>query len=112
MSVKHIKKYYESVCAQKDELTKLLEQFNKKTETEIVDSNVINNLKSMIAPIVDSYETLGYIMYLLNLPNNDKKIKKQSKHLAQKKKMLNESKSPESVKAENDTAINFVKSQI
>lgn len=82
MSVKHVKDYYDQVTANYLELRSDLEDMEKLAETNQMSPEQVEQMKLIIAPVKQNYETLSYFMYLLNQPNKKSKqptYKKQNK---------------------------------
>lgn len=79
MSVKHVKDYYDQVTANYLELRSDLEDMEKLAETNQMSPEQVEQMKLIIAPVKQNYETLSYFIYLLNQPN------KKSKQLTYKK---------------------------
>lgn len=85
MSVKHVKDYYDQVTANYLELRSDLEDMEKLAETNQMSPEQVEQMKLIIAPVKQNYETLSYFMYLLNQPN---KKSKQPTHKKQNKKFV------------------------
>ncbi len=84
MSVKHVKDYYSQVTASYFEMKSDLEDMEKMAETSQISPEQVEQMKLIIAPVKQNYETLSYFMYLLNQPNKKSKqptYKKQNKKL-------------------------------
>ena len=78
----------------------------------LVDPDVLDNLKKVIQPVRNSYMSLAYVEYLLNLPK-DKKVQKRNdrQFQAQLEKVLKE-KQGKSVIAKNGEILDEVKTII
>ena len=78
----------------------------------LVDPDVLDNLKKVIQPVRSSYMSLAYVEYLLNLPK-DKKVQKRNdrQFQAQLEKVLKE-KQGKSVIAKNGEILDEVKTII
>lgn len=79
MSVKHVKDYYNSVAADYLEMKGDLEDMEAMMKDHQMSPEQVEQMKLIIAPVKQNYETLSYFMYLLNQPN------KKSKQPAYKK---------------------------
>lgn len=75
MSIKHFNDYYNQICNQYFELQQTLQDLSEEVATGMIEPDRITQLKQTILPIENSYRTLSYIKYLLNMPN-----KKQKRH--------------------------------
>ena len=76
MSVKHIKEYYQQVCDQCNEMIQNLKDLEEYAQTNILEPEKIDKYKEVLQPIKDNYQTLSYIIFLLNQPNKKEKQKK------------------------------------
>ena len=74
MSVKHVKKYYEEIRSQYNEMLENLKDAEQELADQIVDLDYVERLKTIIKPIKDNYERWSYMMFLLNQPERKKKI--------------------------------------
>ena len=86
MSVKHVKDYYSQVTANYCEMKGDLEDMEKMAETNQMSPEQVEQMKKIIAPVKQNYETLSYFMYLLNQPTKKSKqptYKKQNKKLVE-----------------------------
>ena len=101
--------YYSNIKKQYFELLDLMEVAGEEAAKNLVDPDVLNNLKTVILPVKNSYMSLAYVEYLLNLPKN-KKIKKRNdrQFQAQLEKILKEKQS-KSVIEKNDGILDEVK---
>ncbi len=66
MAVKHLKAYYEDVCQQRQELIKELKNFEQEAVTRVIEPERIEAVKEVSVPLMRNYETLSWVMYLLN----------------------------------------------
>ena len=87
MSKKHVVNYYNTVCEQYHQFIEELEDFEEACAKGMVSPEIIENAKQTIEPLKINWETLNYIMYLLNKPNKKKKESRYTK--ANEKKMQN-----------------------
>ena len=110
MAKRHFDKYYQSVCKQYFEMKNDLDELSRADM--VVDSVVVDNIKQTIQPLKTNYETLSYVMYLLNLPN---KKSKEKRHKAQLKKSVIEAftgHTADDVKAQNQAVLDRLKETI
>lgn len=73
MSKKHVEQYYEEICNQYHEFILELKDFEDLCNKGMVAPEVIEMAKKTIAPLKDNWRKLGYVMYLLNMPNKKSK---------------------------------------
>lgn len=92
MAVKDIKIYYDEVCDQYHELINELHDFEKEAEQGFIEPERLEQIQKSIQPIINNYQMLSYIIFLLNKPARKEKYKKYEK---QNRKLL------EQIAAEN-----------
>lgn len=84
MAKKDVDLYYQQVLDQYLEMRDNIKELEEYSLTHMVEPERIDKMKQIIEPIKNNYNTLSYIMFLLNQPAKKKKIpkyKKQSKKL-------------------------------
>lgn len=109
MSVKDIKLYYEEVCQQRAEMLAELKDFEKECEKGLIEPERLDRIKETIQPLLNNYQTLSYIMFLLNKPikkERQEKYKKQNKKLL---KQIDDKYTKEGILNENQTTIENLK---
>ena len=79
MSVKHVREYYEKVCADYHEIIETLHELEEEAQKNIVPPERVENLQNIVKPMKDNYERWSYMMFLLNMPNKKEKKKKYEK---------------------------------
>lgn len=87
MSKKHVEEYFKIVSDQYHEMLETLKELESDYATHIIEPERIDKIKATLNPIKDNYLRISYIIYLLNMPNKSKKIKK---YIKQNNKQLNE----------------------
>ena len=85
MAVKDVVEYYNQVANQYTLLIEDLKDFEKECQEGIVEPEKLDQIKDNIQPLINNYNTLSYIMFLLNQPTRKEKIPKYKK---QNKKFL------------------------
>ena len=106
MSVKHVKEYYEEICAQYKDMLDELKDFEQLCMEGMVQPEMIDQAKKMIEPIKNNWQTLNYIIFLLNKPN---KKCKQNRYNNQNKKYLINCKTKQQVLDENQKHIDEIR---
>lgn len=84
MSVKHVRDYYNQVVANYTELKEDLKDLEDLAKDHQISPEQVEQMKSIMAPVKQNYETLSYFIYLLNQPNKKVKqatYKKQNENL-------------------------------
>ena len=84
MAVRHIKEYYGKVAQQYLDLLDELKDFEKLANEGMFEPEKLDQIKENIKPLMTNYQTLSYIMFLLNMPN--RKSKEKSYKNANKRK--------------------------
>jgi hypothetical protein len=111
MSVKHVKDYYEQVAQQYQDMLTEIKDFEDLAMNEMFDPERLEQIKESIQPMLRNYETLSYIMYLLNKPNRDSKASKYEKQYAKKISALHPSTTKDGVIATNNSVLNNLKNK-
>ena len=109
MSVRHVKEYYEQVAEQYQDMLNEIKDFEDLAMREMFDPDRLEQIKESIQPMLRNYETLSYIMYLLNKPNRDNKAKKYEKQYAKQVSKLDPSTTKDGVIATNNSVLNNLK---
>lgn len=112
MSKKHVVNYYNTVCEQYHQFVEELRDFEDACQKGLVSPEVIENAKQTIQPLKSNWETLNYIMFLLNKPNKKKKEKRYTQE--RKNKMQNMRTEDEIVKENKEciTKLNGLKQSL
>lgn len=108
MAIKHVKNYYDEITEQRNEIIQNLKDFEEECKSGMIEPERLDNIKKSIEPLLQNWERLTYIMYLLNLPVKKDKQSKYNKQNKKKISQLNKSNSLESVIEENNKCINKV----
>ena len=86
MSVKHVKEYFDQVANQYSEMLNELRDFEKEAQEGLIEPERLDKIKENMQPLINNYQTLSWIMFLLNQPNKKEKVKKYER---QNKTLLN-----------------------
>lgn len=109
MSVKDFKKYYNEICDQYLEMKSELKDFEQECAKGLFEPERLDTIKETIRPLMDNYERVSYIMFLLNQPTRKEKIKKYEQQNKKLLSNLKQSNSLEAVKEENKQVIEDLK---
>lgn len=82
---KHLVDYYNTVAEQWVVLKADLADFEQECREGIIEPEKLEQIKENIQPLLNNYETLSYIMFLLNKPA---KKEKEKRYVQQNKKFL------------------------
>ena len=92
MAVRHIKDYFEEVAQQYHDMLEEIRDFEKEAEQGLIEPERLDTIKESIQPLMNNYQMLSYIMFLLNKPNRKRKEKdyeRRNKKLLSTIKMKN-----------------------
>lgn len=108
MSKRHVDEYFNTIANQYHEMLQALHEIEEECSKGLMDPDRLEQIKTLIEPLKENYMRISYIMFLLNKPNREKKVKKYEE---QNKRLL--SKIPkedrlESIKAENQKTIDNI----
>ena len=113
MAVRDVKEYYYKLLVQSAEMKADLEDFKKALEAGYITEDKLAEVKEQVNVIEANFERVGYIMYLLEMPNKkDKKAKwkrqntKVSNHFADVKA------DEQAVFDENKSAIDHLRAEL
>lgn len=109
MSVRHVREYYEQVEQQYQDMLAEIKDFEELALKEMFDPERLGQIKETIQPMLRNYETLSYIMFLLNKPNRESKAKKYEKQYAKQVSKLHPSTTKDGVIATNNAVLNNLK---
>lgn len=101
MSIKHVKRYYKEMGEQYKESLDALKELEEAYGQGMIDPDKIEGLKKTIDALLVNYRRVSYIMFLLDMPNKEKKEKR---YINQNKRKLNDigkEHTLESIKKEN-----------
>lgn len=73
MSVKHVKAYFARVEQDYLDMKQALADMEQELADKMVSPEQLEQMKSIIAPIKQNFETLSYYMYLLSQPNKEER---------------------------------------
>lgn len=109
MALKDLKNYYNQVCDQYYEVLENLKDFQKEQEEGLVEEERMEQIKQNIKPLMDNYERISYLMFLLNQPAKKEKIKKYKKQNQKLLNKLSKNNSIEQMNKENIEVLNKLK---
>lgn len=75
MARKHFDEYLNTITKQYRDLQETLSEMTVESESGMIEPERIDQLKATIQPIKNSFDTLIYIKYLLDMPNRKSKQK-------------------------------------
>lgn len=87
MALKHVKEYFKQCEEQYLELLKDSSDFDEALKGGFISQEVFDNAAKLLDTVKSNYERLAYIIFLFNLPKNDKRLNKYKK---QHSKLYNE----------------------
>ena len=105
MSKRDVENYYRDVTKQFLTMQKMLSDYAGQADKTMIDPNIEQNLKTMLAPLSNNYQTLSYIMYLLNKPVRSKKVKTYDKTYGKKFSSVSGNRTKEDILKENEKVV-------
>lgn len=115
MALRDVKDYYYTLLVQSAEMKADLDDFKKALEAGYITEDKLEEVKEQVSIIEANFQRVGYILYLFELPNNNKKAVKYRKqksnkaieeHFASKQADLN------SVYNENKSALDGLRAEL
>lgn len=85
MSKKHFEQYLESVYKSYLNMERVYKAYQEECERDMTSPDLLKQLEETLRPVRDSYNTLRYIKYLLDMPNKDSK---GARYINQNRKIL------------------------
>ena len=75
MAKRHVVEYFDKVAKQYSEMLAELKDFESECNSSLVEPEQFEQFKRVLEPIKNNYMLWSYVMYLLNLPNREKKVR-------------------------------------
>ena len=75
MSIKHVENYYNEARKTYIDMQNTLHIMEKEASEGLVLPETVSQMKQMIAPLMDNYQKLSYVMFLLHQPTKKDKQK-------------------------------------
>ena len=76
MAKRHVDEYFNHIVSDYKEMLDTLHDLEKECNEGLVSPDNLEQMKQMIIPLKNNYMTISWIMYLLNMPNKEKKRRK------------------------------------
>ena len=119
MAKRDVIKYYATVCKQYSDMLDVIHEYEDYVSQNIVGPERVDELKKQIEPLMNNYERLSWIVFLLDKPGRVKSfVDKVLKKLGYKTKTeklkegLKQEHSPDAVKRENKAVIDGIRESI
>ena len=112
MSKKDFDDYYAQVCEQYVELKEQIKEFEKVVQQGLVEPERLENMKKVFQPVMQSYETMSWVSFLLNQPARKEKHKNYSDMMKKKTSSLDKKYSKEGVIQSNRNALDDLQKMI
>lgn len=112
MSKKDFDQYYQDLCVQREELIQTLEEFNKALAEKLIEPERIENIKKSFQPLLDTYQMISWVAFLLNKPVRKSKQEKFNKMQQRKLASLDKAFSKEGLTTRNAGIIKNLKETI
>lgn len=101
MAIKHVLEYYDEVCKQRQEMINEIKDFEEEAAKGLIEPERLDKIKENIQPLMNNYQTISWIMFLLNKPVNKKKHKNYEKQKSKEISKLDTKYSKEGIIDEN-----------
>lgn len=112
MSIKHFKEYYKEMSLQHKEMLAELEEFQELASKNMIDPDVVANFKESMQPLLDNYQTMSWVAFLLNKPNATKKQAKYHRQYQPMIDKLDKSKDLDSMVKTNEQVLDNLQKQV
>lgn len=112
MSLKDFREYVREQEIQRNELMQNLKDYAEYCEKNLVPPETYEEIENNVKPLIDNYERLVYIEYLINKPVKKEKVKKYENQNKKKLSKLDKRNSLESCLKENEDVLKNVQSKM
>ena len=109
MSKKAVENYYNEITAQYQEMLNDIKDIEKDVMKGITSPELLDTLRSNIAPIKQNWERWSYMMFLLNQPQRKEKVARYKRANQKLLANLDKANSIEATMQENKTALQNLK---
>lgn len=75
MAKRHLIEYFDKVAKQYSEMLDELKDFENECNNGLIEPEKFEQFKEILQPLKNNYMMWSYAIYLLNLPNREKKVK-------------------------------------
>lgn len=75
MANRHVIEYFNKVADQYHDMLSEIRDFEEECRKGLIEPERLDEVKKIIEPLKNNYMTWSYVMYLLNLPNRERKVK-------------------------------------
>lgn len=102
MSKKDFDEYYNELCSQREQLILELDELQKIAAERAIEPERLENMKKAFQPVLDTYQMISWVAFLLNKPTRTQKQKNYNKAMKNKISKLDPNFSKESLIKRND----------
>lgn len=75
MAKRHVIDYFNKVADQYHSMLLEIRDFEEECNKGLIEPERLDEVKKIIEPLKNNYMTWSYMMFLLNLPNRERKVK-------------------------------------
>lgn len=75
MAKRHVVEYFNKVADQYHDMLLEIKDFEEECNKGLVEPERFDEVKKILEPLKNNYMAWSYMMYLLNLPNRESKVK-------------------------------------
>ena len=111
MAIRDVEKYYNEMSLQLKSLKQEIAEMEEDVKNEVMPPEFLDDLKTLIQPLMTNWERISYFMFLLHKPT---KKSKEAMYKKQQKKLLSSIGGEclgNVMKAENQAVIEKVKNE-
>ena len=112
MSKKHFEQYLESVYKSYLNMERVYKAYQEECEREMTPPEALQQIEATLKPIKDSYNTLRYVKYLLDMPNKKSKTARYTKSQAALLKSIDDKYKKEAVLQRNAEIVSQAEAEL
>ena len=106
MSKKHFEEYLNSVRKSFEQMDKAYKAYQEECDENSIDPDTLKRMEDTLKPIKDSYNSLMYVKYLLDMPNKKSKEKRYTNQHKRQFECIDDKCKKENVLKQNEECLN------
>ena len=112
MSKKHFEEYLESVKKSYLGMERVFKAYQEECEKNMTPPEVLEQMQATMRPIVDTYNSLLYVKYLLDMPNKKSKTARYTKSQSSFLNSIDDKYKKEAVLERNEELLNKAEEEV
>lgn len=108
MSKRHVDEYFNTIANQYQEMLHALKDMEEECKNNLLDPDRLEQMKSLIGPLKENYMRISYIMFLLNKPDKESKLKEYEERNQKLLSKIPEKDKLEAIQEENQKIIDKI----